>query len=66
MAITAMATARIVSRVPAAPAATPAMLPETMAPMEMIRTKAALDAMPLRVSAQPARAGVAPCDTSRR
>ena len=66
MAITAMTTARIVSRVPAAPGATPAMLPETMAPMEMIRTKAALDAMPLRVSAQPARAGVAPCDTSRR
>jgi hypothetical protein len=66
MAITVTTTATRVRAVPTAPATTPAMLPDRMPPIEMISTKAALDATPLRVSGQPARAGVAPCDTSRR
>jgi len=41
-------------------------LPEMSAPMQMITTKAAFDIIPASVSVQPARAGAAPCDTSRR
>jgi hypothetical protein len=56
----------MVSSVPRPPAQMAARLPEMIAPTEMITTKAVLDTMPARVSAQPASVGVAPDATSRR